>query len=508
MARSRFFFLLPSLVLALACGESFSVDDGDAEDTTSSPGDGGTILFDATPPDGGPGPSCGDGNVDPGEECDDGNVASGDDCSATCTVEMDCGNGRLQPGEQCDDGNTASGDGCDATCRREAFCGDGALDPGEICDDGGNFSGDGCRSDCLSDETCGNGIVDSAAGELCDDGNTMDGDGCSSSCLVVEMCGDGAIMSTEECDDGNLARFDGCGPDCVTERSLVVSSLLFGDGTTGCDYSGDGIADNRFSDALGPLGSILNDMFLDDAPANGDLLLVLHMLGLDDPAAVNDPSLSIAFMQATDPDGDASNNLTGSGMLAADPNAFDAAGRPLTSFASRIASAMLSGGPEDILLPIGFFPIELRQGQIRGTTTASGGELSGLTNGTLCGAVPVSTIALLPNFIEMFTGAPAPPCDGSTQPSTLADVLVGGTPSGFIFPLRGSSPDVDLDGDGLERFEVVRSGPRGCQPVITACVDGDGTRVESRDCVMDPDFQDGWSAGFDLEAVRVNLVAP
>lgn len=500
MSRSRFFssLCLPALLLSLACGESFTEDDPTDDD----------ITFDASLPDGGPGPFCGDGERTDPEQCDDGNMDDGDGCSSTCMVEMECGNSRLDPGEQCDDGNTTDGDGCTADCRREAYCGDGNLDEGEVCDDGANFSGDGCRSDCLSDESCGNGIVDSAAGELCDDGNTADGDGCSATCTVVEMCGDGAMSDTEECDDGNLDRFDGCGPDCSTERSLVVSSLLFGDRTVGCDYSGDDDPDNAFARALGPIGPLLNDMFLADAPANGDLLLALHMLGLDDPAAVNDDSLAIAFMQATDPDDDPDNNLTGSGILAADPMAFDGAGRPLTSFASRIESTMLSGGPEDILLPIGFFPIELRRGQLRGTTTADAGELSGLVEGLLCGVVPVSTIAVLPNVIDMFTGEPAPPCDGTMQPSNFADVLIGGTPDGFIFPLRGSSPDVDLDGDGLERFEVDSSGERGCQPVVVACIDGDGTRVEGRDCVLDPSFEDGWSAGFDLEAVRVFLTQP
>ena len=57
-----------------------------------------------------------------------------------------------------------------------------------------------------------------------------------------------------------------------------------------------------------------------------------------------------------------------------------------------------------------------------------------------------------------------------------------------------------FDPKGIPRLER--------QKGVTACIDGDGTRVEGRDCVMDPDFQDGWSAGFELTAVRVNLVAP
>ena len=483
-------------IAALACGKSVT---GDAPD----PDDSG-IRFDATLPDSGPAPGCGDGTRGGDEECDDGNAVAGDGCSPTCTVERSCGDSDLSPGEQCDDGNNIDGDGCSADCRREAFCGDAVVDEGEVCDDGGNFSGDGCRSDCRSDESCGNGIVDSAAGELCDDGNDVDGDGCAADCRVREMCGDDRMSELEQCDDGNLDRFDGCGPDCNIERSLVISNLQIGSPSVGCDYSGDGAPDNGFSRALGAAAGLLNGMFLANAPANGDLLIALHMLGLDDPAAVDDPSFTVAWMQATDPDDDNANNLTGSGTLTVDPNAFDDMGRPLTSFASQVADRQLSGGPEDILLPLGFLPLELNQGQLRGTTVADDQGLSALTDGLLCGAVPVSTIAALPNFLEMFAG-PAAPCDESSMGTSLADVLVGGTPRGFLLPLRGAQPDVDLDGDGLERFEVDRDGPDGCQPVVVACVDGDGTIVEGRNCIFDPQFADGWSAGFEIEAVRVTL---
>ena len=68
------------------------------------------------------------------------------------------------------------------------------------------------------------------------------------------------------------------------------------------------------------------------------------------------------------------------------------------------------------------------------------------------------------------------------------------------------APDVDLDGDGLESFEVTRTGPDGCQPVITACIDGDGTRIEGRDCVRNPGFVDGYSAGLTYTATRAEIV--
>ncbi|HJL45124.1 MAG TPA: hypothetical protein RMG45_04790 [Polyangiaceae bacterium LLY-WYZ-15_(1-7)] len=500
--------LFCGLVVALGgCSKSSTVDD-----------DAG-ITFDASRPDGAVGgddgsvgdddagggedPFCGDGTTDPGEDCDDGNMEDGDGCSAECTVESECGNGRLEAGESCDDGNTEDGDGCSAECTREAFCGDGTVDEGEVCDDGNNRSGDGCRSDCQSDETCGNGIRDTQVGEVCD--GTP---GCADDCLSILMCGDGDLDEGETCDDGNTDVFDGCGAECQEEISMVLSSLLIGGRTVGCDFSGDGAPDNRFAIALGPLVALANDMFLGSAIEDGDLILLLHFLGLDDVSGANDDSFSIAWLPGQDADDDPSNNLTGSGEFRPDPMGLDAMGRPLASFESEVMSRALTGGPEDIELPIGFLPIELKQGQINGTTTASGGELDGIDDGLLCGAVPASTISFLPNLIDMFGGEPAPPCDGSTTGTNLADVLVGGTPRGFLLPLRGAQPDVDLDGDGLERFQVDRTGPDGCQPVITACIDGDGTRVEGRDCVMDMRFEDGWSAAFEFEAVRAILQPP
>lgn len=486
----------------VACGNSFTGD----EDTG--------ITFDAPPPfdagpdamradtgdeDGGRMPSCGDGRRDPDEECDDDNTADGDGCDAMCRVEMVCGDGNLQSGEQCDDGNTVDGDGCDAMCRREAYCGNGAMDPGEVCDDGNNRSGDGCRSDCLSDETCGNDIRDSVVGEVCD--GTP---GCADDCLSLVGCGNGTMEAGETCDDGNTTSYDGCGPDCQTEQSLIISSIEIAAMEIGCDFSGDGRPDNAFARGLGSLVGLANGMFLRDAPANGDLTLLLHMLGLDDPTGVNDDSFSIAFFQGVDADGDSSNNISGMGRFTIDPVGLDAMGNPTSSFASRVMARALSGGPEDIEIPIAFLPLEMRQSYITGTTTSDADGLSGIEEGQLCGAIPLATLAFLPNLLEMFGGPPAPPCEGEGS-TNMADLVVGGTARGSLISLPGVAPDVDLDGDGLERFEVTRSGPRGCQPVITACVDGDGTRVEGRNCALEMRFEDGLSGAFLMEAVRAYI---
>ena len=416
-----------------------------------------------------------------------------------------CGDSILDPMEGCDDGNLESGDGCSDMCRREAYCGNGMLETTEVCDDGNNHSGDGCRSDCLSTEECGNGIRDVVVGETCDDGNVIDGDGCSATCRL-EGCGNGELVPPEECDDGNETPWDGCALDCTYERSMVLSALQIGAPAVGCDYTGDGNADNALSRAFGGSLGLINPMLM-NAISDGSITLLLSYLGLDDPSGATDPSLRVAWAQGEDADGDVSNNFSGSGEFYGTMDGFAADGSPLTSFESRLSAHMLSGGPEDLEIPLGFFlPLELKQGRIHGTTTEMSGELYGIDDGLICGAVPIGTLALLPNPLGMIPGGgDAPACDGTADSGSLADILVGGAmPIGIR--IGPATPDVDLDGDGLEAFEVQSDGPPDCQPVVVACIDGDGTRIEGRNCMLDPRIADGFSAGLPFTAVRARIV--
>lgn len=499
MKRSLIPFL--GLVLTLAgCTESTGSDAGVDAPTFDAGVDGDDVGVDVPDdpdvmmvPDVG---TCGDGNVDPGEECDDGNTTSGDGCDSMCMREGACGDGTLDPGESCDDGNTNDGDGCDSSCRLEAFCGDGNVDPGEVCDDGNNRSGDGCRSDCASDETCGNGIRDVAAGEVCD-GEP----GCSSDCRTLENCGNGTVDSGETCDDGNTTPFDGCNAACETETSLIVSEIAIAPADVGCDYSGNGAPDNAFATALGSTRELLNSMVM-TAPADGQLILLFHALGLDDLLMENDPSFTLATFNGTDADGDPSNNLSGSGRFLVGDGAFNPDGSPTAGIQSSVTNRSLEGGPEDIAISLSFFPLELENGFVSGTTTNDGTQVTGITNGRICGGVPVSTLAQLPNLLEMFL--PVEECGGATS-STMADLIVGGNAPGFI-TVPGAAPDVDLDGDGLEQFELDRGDGR-CQPVIVACIDGDGTRIEGSNCVLDPRIADGLSTTLNMAAVRAIVEA-
>lgn len=417
-----------------------------------------------------------------------------------------CPNGRVDPGEMCDDGNATAGDGCDPTCNRESYCGDGTTDAGEVCDDGNNASGDGCRSDCRSDETCGNGIVDFAIGEICDGSAT-----CGADCMTVTGCGDGTVEAPEECenDPANTDPWDGCDAACRNEIALVMSSLGLAGRGEGCDFNGDGTPDNAFARALGLLSAAFGPL-IEQAITNGDVTLLLAFLGLDDPSGANDDDFRIAWLQGADGDMDAMNNFSGSGEFLVDSGALNPDGSPLTSVQSSVASSNLSGGPEDIPLPIGFFPIELRQGQVLGRTVADGGELYEIQDGLLCGGIPASLLALLGGFIgDMLVTDP--PCDGGMN-AELLDVIIGGGQATINFgsmsiPVRFSAtpPDLDLDADGLEDF-VIDSGDGSCQAVVTACIDGDGTRVDGRGCFSSPQIADGYSAAFDFTAIRAQLI--
>ncbi|HJL19547.1 MAG TPA: DUF4215 domain-containing protein [Sandaracinaceae bacterium LLY-WYZ-13_1] len=461
MRRLGLTMALALAAVGTACGESHTTGDEDA----------GPILFDASLPDSGP-------------------------------TDL-CGNGVLDPGEMCDDGNTDPGDGCDGECSREAFCGDGSVDGDEACDDGNNRSGDGCRSDCASDESCGNGIVDYAAGEVCDSS-----DGCSADCTSVDGCGDGTVTEPEVCDDMNTDRWDGCDSACREELALVMDSLALAGRTEGCDLNGDGTPDNAFARALGLLAAAIGPFI--EMAVSGDNPILLGFVGLDDRAAVDDEDFRIAWLFGEDADDDPSNNLTGAGEFFVSPMALNPDGSPVTSIQSRVASSMLVGGPEDIPIPVGAFPIELKQGRIEGTTVADAGELYQLQDGLLCGGISTSLFSLLGGFAGMALET-EPPCDEGEPASILDLIVAGGSATAnfgdMTFPLRftATAPDLDLDGDGLETFVIEDDGPEGCQPVITACIDGDGTRYDGRMCPSNPNMADGYSAAFDFSAIHATL---
>lgn len=484
MKALSFWLVLASF--AVGCGNSHSADEGSDGGQQNDSGiildlDGGAP--DVVGADGGGNTGDGGGNVTP-----DGS-----------TPDPVCGNGITEPGESCDDNNRVDDDRCNNACQWNGFCGDDNLDDGEACDDGNTFSGDGCSADCQSTEICGNGIRDIATGEVCDDTVT-----CAEDCRSIMGCGNGSIEAGEICDDDNEYRWDGCGLDCRPEVSMIVNAFEIGGAAVGCDYTGDGVADNRFATSLGDLLiGLLNDQ-VSSQVTNGNLLILLTLLGLDDTTVTTDSSIRLGWMQGTDTDGNSRNNFTGSAEFLVAAGQLDAFGNPLTTFYGSIASRALTAGPEDFMVSLGLpFPIPLRRGRVEGTITSASATSYGLDDDTkVCGAISISTLATAPNILSMF-GLRSEPCGGGAEPS-LGDLIVGGRRG---FPMvAATQPDVDVDGDGLERFELLTTGAANCQPVIVACIDGDGTRTEGRDCAADDAFADGISIGINATAVGAQII--
>lgn len=415
-----------------------------------------------------------------------------------------CGDSILDPGESCDDGNNRDGDGCSAMCRFEARCGDGRRDPGEVCDDGNNRSGDGCRSDCLSDERCGNMIVDTAVGEVCD--STP---GCAMDCRSIMTCGNNRIDPGETCDDGNRTRWDGCAPDCQIEQGIVMDAFFFNgvSSSIGCDFSGDGRPDNAFGAALGDSLGVINTA-INNGISNGNVLLQFTFAGLDDRLGVNDRDVRVGFTQGVDGDRDPLNNRDPGNPQRINRSSLNMAGLPQANYQSSITMSSITGGPEDIELNLPspvmgtMFNFRVRRSRITGTLMNDGMRITAIDRGVLCGAVPLRDLATIPNFFELLLMGGRP---GAMPRSTLLEAMIGGYRVtipfiGISINVGPSRADIDLDGDGLEQV-IATAGNATTPPQITACIDGDGTRIPGRMCVLDPRMQDAFSATFRFNGV-------
>ncbi|MCA9611205.1 MAG: hypothetical protein R3B99_02555 [Polyangiales bacterium] len=374
---------------------------------------------------------------------------------------------------------------------------DGAVD-GAV-DGATDATLDGADAD--ADVRCPNGRIDE--GETCDDGNTADGDGCDATCQIEATCGDGEVEGAEGCESTppNVDAWDGCDTRCRVEAALVMRSLTTS--SSGCDLDGDGEADLALSGALGGLAASFAST-LEAAVTVESLRALFVFLDLDEPTGANDPSVAVAWLHGVDADGDTSNDFSGTGAFFVTAASLDAAAAR-TTLASSIAGARWEGETTSELA-LGVLGLRLARARALGRTTSEAGALHAIEEGRLCGAVPLSQLALSTWVTDLTTD---PPCDGG-EPPTLRDVMlaggvarlvVNGTP--VVARFDGVAPDLDLDGDGLERFVVVDGA--GCQPVVTACLDGDGTRVEGRRCFTDPRFADGYSAAFDFAAIRAQL---
>lgn len=230
---------------------------------------------------------------------------------------------------------------------------------------------------------------------------------------------------------------------------------------------------------------------------SGQFLLVLELRGLDDPSGQSDDQVDLGIYNATDSDDDPSDNFDAEHpeVLLASPGTVGPNGEPslLFSGASIVGGELVATGILQIPLP-GGFPLPMQDAEIRGDLVPAPDDSTVyyLNPGALSGSVPASVLGMIPNILG-----------SSCVGGNMLDVLI--TSCG-VAPVS-QQPDVDLDGDGLERFFDTTGGGDAGVPdgVIDLCVDGDGTEFVGEGCWNDPSFADGYLMVYSLHGTRVVL---
>ncbi len=242
------------------------------------------------------------------------------------------------------------------------------------------------------------------------------------------------------------------------------------------------------------LGPLVNDQ-LTMSIKNGQLLFGLEIRNLDDPSGQSDPEISAAMIGLSDSDSDNSDNFNPDEpeTYSPAPLSFGMDGNPTIEFTTAsIKKGFLHAESVGVLMTPGL-PFPFANPVLEGTIKATPEEdaIYTLEKGRLTGAVQASLLGFIPNITM-----------GQCQGQTLLDVIATGC---GIFPLQ---PQVDLDGDGLEKFfdDPDDMGVKDFR--IDRCVDGDGTEILGTDCVSDSRIADGYNLIFAMHGVRAFVLQP
>ena len=250
--------------------------------------------------------------------------------------------------------------------------------------------------------------------------------------------------------------------------------------------------------AFALLGGLVNEQ-LKMSIQGGSLLIGLELRDLDDPSGQNDEEMTVAMIGLSDDDGDPSDNFDPSApeTFSPAPLSFAMKDNPTVLFSqASIKDGLLHAESVGILMTPGL-PIPFANPVLEGTLTASAGgdSVQTLENGRLTGAVRASLLGIVPNVTM-----------GTCKGETLLDVIATGC---GIFALQ---PEVDLDGDGLEKLfdkeGVDENGNPAKDGRIDTCLDGDGTEILGTDCASDPRIADAYRLVFALHGVRALVLAP
>jgi hypothetical protein len=266
-------------------------------------------------------------------------------------------------------------------------------------------------------------------------------------------------------------------PGALTLVATEIATLL----DRPCDLDGNGVADNSIAD-LGSPGAEMVVAALDSL-VQGEIgagyRQVLHFPWLEDRAAPDDPGAVLIMFAGHDVDEphDPADDFSGEEPFHAHWQYLDACGEPLCSFESvRVERGELSADRGTV--PLVFSNLLGRGAGIRGTIGPAGAS----------GELTVCARALVGDLGDRRPAVPA-------GDATLLEVFLAGGAAWGIPGVPGISPDIDVDGDGLERFTLDAAG------LVERCLDGDGSPIEGRDCFRDERMADAFSLVIGLRTV-------
>ncbi|MBI4819519.1 MAG: hypothetical protein HY791_24820 [Deltaproteobacteria bacterium] len=344
-------------------------------------------------------------------------------------------------------------------------------------------------------------------GTQCEHAPAREGMGCGEGDCTPKSCEDGACR-VAELSSGSTCAHDGWNEPAGVGQVYAVSDLWF-DPTHELDIDGDcrtglNCNDNVLAGLPGSASEALYTRL-----SNGELRTLVEVVGYDQSAPL-DSSLTVKVYRAEDSDepADPTNDFellpgesTCCEFLAVHQLEANGEVRPTIQFPARAEAGIVEStspiqarfrSPYDPPLAV---EVELVRAQIRLRPDPTGVGASGV----LAGALPIAAV----------TGAYEAWCDSTDQCDEWpARVLSEGW--------SWIQPDLDLDGDGLERIEYdfadgawrCYDGPRSCE----SCAPGSMTTIlpirgrDSASCGQRPEMADAWSMTLGFHAVKASIV--
>jgi hypothetical protein len=250
-----------------------------------------------------------------------------------------------------------------------------------------------------------------------------------------------------------------------------------------CDLDGDGIPNNAIADLGEPSSTIaamtINSLLEASADVEGGRTCV-HYPWVDDLSGPSDEATVAIVYHGKDPEGedDPEDDFSGVEPFLVESDSLDLCGEPRFFFpAGRIDHDEVRG--EGGTFPFATEELTCRGAEILGTLGEGGATIEAVA----CAYLLVRELGAAESF------------EAAGNLSMLEVLTAGGAPFGFA-GLPGLAPDVDLDGDGLERI-ILDADNR-----VLACVDGDRTEITGPECWRDERMADALSVTFHLSGVK------